>query len=76
MEQKVEDFIDNMLDRIFSGFGPQLLLFNVVLSLIFIVFGVFLLRKQASKTMNIIGWACFTIGSLGIISRVVQFIII
>ncbi|MCC5912706.1 MAG: hypothetical protein JJT76_20000 [Clostridiaceae bacterium] len=74
MEQKFEGFMDNMLERIFGGFEPQLLLFNVVLSVVFIVFGVFLLKKQVSKSRNIIGWTCFTIGSLGIISGIVQFI--
>ncbi len=76
MEQKFEGFIDNMLDRIFSNLGAQLLVLNIVLSVFFILLGVFLLRKQMSKNMNIIGWACFIIGSLGIMSRVVQFIII
>ncbi|MEN1762288.1 hypothetical protein [Anoxynatronum sibiricum] len=74
MEQKFERFIDNALDRIFGGFEPQLLLFNVGLSVLFIVFGVFLLNKKASKNINIIGWTCFTIGSLGMISGIVQFI--
>lgn len=74
MEEKFESVIDNILDRIFSGFEPQLLLLNVGLSVLFIVFGVFLIKKHVSKNMNIIGWTCFTIGSLGIISGIVKFI--
>lgn len=73
IEQKIENFIDNFLEKIFSGFEIQILCLNIALGFVFIIFGLIILKKT-SKNIKIIGWISFSIGIIGIINSIANLI--
>lgn len=66
MEQRLDNFIDNL----FSGMGSGLMVLNGILGIGLIITGIVLMKKKSSKKTA--GTVCIGIGVLAIISGVIQ----
>lgn len=70
----MEDFIDNMLERILGGFSLQINIIVGVVLLIAGAVGLIVLKKRSSKGKKTAAWVCIGIGCLGVMSGIIQMI--
>ncbi|WP_152396099.1 hypothetical protein [Paenibacillus guangzhouensis] len=69
MEQKIEGFVDRMLEN----FAPQFFWLSVILGVIIILLGItFTVRRSSTKNLQTVGMICIGVGVLAILSGWVQ----
>lgn len=66
MEQKIEKFIDGILDSL----APQLFTLSIIIGVILIILGIFFLASKKSK--NNIGAISIAVGIVAILSGAIQ----
>lgn len=66
MEQKIEKFIDGVLDSL----APQLFTLSIIIGVVLIILGIFFLASKKSK--NNIGAISIAVGTVAILSGAIQ----
>ena len=74
MENKFENAVDDSLDNFFGDVRTEVFLLNIIAGIGLILLGFVLLKNRASERKNVFGWIALTVGCLGMLSGVAQFL--
>ncbi|CAI6082643.1 hypothetical protein PAECIP112173_03640 [Paenibacillus sp. JJ-100] len=74
MEKKFENVVDGILDNFFVHFTTEIFLLNIIGGIGLILLGFVLLKSRASEGKKVFGWIALTVGCLGMLSGVAQFL--